>query len=228
MGALVSDDMKSSDKASNADFWFDSANVAAELKVMSKNYFADSSFQDWLSNAYLGWVRRGLAPRFSPAKIIINLADLNPQCYKEVENFVRKRLESSLKTASKQIQATKQTYKSQEGKGLMFLVNDGNYGVVPAMIGNIIARSLPKYSGINTVIFFSVNMPMRSGETEKNVLPWCTWSKSSVRPPVDRGLLDLIRESWLSHIGSLVGESILEIPSSGESLAKLGYLGKLI
>jgi hypothetical protein len=228
MGALVSDDLKASDKTSNSDFWFPSENVAAELKVMSKNYFADATFQEWLSSAYLGWVVRGLAPRTNRTKIIVNLADLNPQCYKEVESFVRRRLESSFKTASKQIQATKRSHKSVEGTGILFLINDGNYGVVPAMIQNIVARSLSKYSGINTVIFFSANMPMRSGETERDVLPWCTWSKSSVRPPVDRDLLERIKENWFSHIGSIVGESIHEIPSTGESLAKLDYLRKVI
>lgn len=225
-GALVSDDTKGADKTSNSDFWFPSEGVAAELKVMSKNYFSDTSYVKWLNDLYHKWVRAGLAPRIHKDNTLVNLAGLDLQCYREVENYIRNKIERSFKVASKQAQATKLSHACIEAPGLLILVNDGNYGVVPAMMQNITARSLHKFSGLNTVIYFSVNMPMTSGITDKDVLPWCVWSKSSVRPPVDRGFLDRIKLAWNAHLESLVGESIEEVPGTSDSLLDMGYIKK--
>ena len=226
VGAIVSDDLKGPAKNSNSDYWFPSEKVAVELKVMTKDYFSDLSYREWLNRAYHAWVARGLAPRIYKDNTLVNLADLNPQCYKEVENFVKSKLERSYKTASKQIQATKSTYDSKDATGLLLLANDGNYGVVPTMLQNITTRCLPKYTGINTVICFSVNMPMSSTETDMDVLPWCTWSRSSTRVPVAREFLEHIRDAWHKHVESLVGEKIHVIPGGKDSLANMQYINR--
>ena len=195
---------------------------------MAEDYFSETSYLQWLSRAYQGWVVRGLAPPLYKDRTIVNLADLNPQCYREVENFVKKKLERSLKTASKQIQATKNSHGTKESKGLVFLVNDGNYGVVPTMIQNITARCLPKYSGINTIIYFSANLPMRSPTTDMDVLPWCAWSRESTRAPVDADFLERIWKAWRAHFESVSGERIHVMQGSSEALSSMSYRKKPI
>ena len=224
IGASVSDDLKSPNKPSNADYWFSADNVVVELKCMSDDYFADGTFMDWLSRAYQGWVVRGLAPRFYTRTAKINLANLPPQCYREVLGFVKKRVERSFKSASKQIQATKIAQGMENATGLLLLVNDGNYGVVPAMLESIAARSLSKFSGINTVIYFSINMPMNSPLVDMDVLPWCVWSKSSIRPPVSSEFLDRVMIAWNRHHESLIDETISLVTGPDDALLDMEYI----
>lgn len=224
LDAVVNDDFVQPNKKKNADYWFPSDKVVAELKCMSDNYFADHTFQDWLNRMYHSWVSRGLArPLYTP-KTIINLADLPPVCYREVTSFIRKRVERSLKDASKQINSTKITVGSGDASGLLFLVNDGNYGVVPAMLQSIAARSLHKYSGINTIIHFTANMPSDVPGIDKDVLFWCAWSKSSIRPSVSKEFLDKVQMAWFIHHGSVVGENIETIKGSEHTLLNMTYI----
>lgn len=224
MGAIVSDDAKRPDRASNADYWFPDDNVVAELKCMSANYFSDKAFMEWLSRAYQSWVAKGLAPRLYTRTAKINLANLDPRCYQEVLGFVKKRLERSFKQASKQIKATKAAQGANAATGLLLLVNDGNFGVVPAMVETIAARCLPKYSGISTVIYFSVNMPMSAPNINVDLLPWCIWSKSSVRPPVPEEFLDRVRDHWHKRYESIVGESIGVLSGTDDALLGMEYI----
>lgn len=191
---------------------------------MSDNYFADGKFMDWLSHAYQSWVIRGLAPRFYTRTATINLANLDPRCYAEVLSFVKKRVERSFKFASKQIQATRLAKGMNSATGLLLLVNDGNYGVVPSMFESITAMCLPKFSGINTVIYFSVNMPMNASGVDKDVLPWCVWSKASIRPPVSEEFLDHIKDAWLRRHESILGEPIQIISGTSDSLPDMEYI----
>lgn len=224
LGASVSDDTKSPNKPSNADYWFPADNVVAELKCMSDDYFADGTFMEWLNRAYQSWVTRGLAPRFYTKTAKVNLANLDQQCYREVLGFIKKRVERSFKSASKQIQATKTSQGMVNAKGLLLLVNDGNYGVVPSMFESITARSLPKFSGINTVIYFSVNMPMNSATVDMDVLPWCIWSKASIRPPVPSDFLDRVMNAWNKHHESLIGETIPLITGTSNAMFGMEYI----
>ncbi len=224
LGAVVDDDFAHPNKPKNADYWFPSDNVIAELKCLSGNYFTDNTFQDWLNQTYHSWVSRGLARPLDTPKSIINLADLPPICYREVTSFIRKRVESSLKDASKQINSTKRTVGSDDASGLLFLVNDGNYGIVPAMLQSIAARSLHKYSGINTIIHFTANMPSDVPGINKDVLFWCAWSKSSIRASVSKEFLDKVQKAWFIHHGSVVGEEIETIKGSDKNLLNMTYI----
>jgi len=60
--------------------------------------------------------------------------------------------------ANRQIKETKKYFDAPDAKGLLLLVNDGNYMLTPAMMKYLLSRSLPKkYSGINSAIYISVN-----------------------------------------------------------------------
>ncbi|QSX75602.1 hypothetical protein HIV01_003460 [Lysobacter arenosi] len=221
MGAVVADDSKGPNKPRNADFWFPADGVIAEMKCMSVNYFADGTFQDWLTAAYRRWVTRELAPA---GLRTVNLADLPMACYQDVTSFLRKRVEGSFKAASKQIQATKISVGRPDATGLLFLINDGNYGLVPAMLQSIVARSIDKYSGINCVIHFTANMPSEVPGIDEDLLYWCSWSKSSARPAVDSSFLARVREAWLAHHATAVGQSIPKIDGTARHLLGISYI----
>ena len=223
LGAVVSDDEPGSNKPRNADYWFPQDNVVAELKCLSQDYFDDQNYIDWLNNAYLDWVKRGLA-RPLPATTRVNLTDLPRECTDDVTSFIRKRLESSLKDANDQIKVTRSLKETQDARGLLFLVNDGNYGLHPGLVQNALARSLHKFSGINTVVHFTANMPSALRSVDQDVLFWCAWSAKRYKPPVDRGLLERIKLAWFSHLERTSGEPIPELRAPSSALYDLNFI----
>lgn len=223
LGAVVSDDEVGPNRPRNADYWFPQDNVIAELKCLSQDYFEDRNYLDWLSEAYLDWIRRGLA-RPLPANTTINLADLPRECTDDVTSFIRKRLESSLKDANNQIKATRALLKPQNTRGLLFLANDGNFGLHPGLVQNALARSLHKFSGINTVIHFTANMPSALTNVERDIIFWCPWSARRYKPPVEASFLKKIQLAWFSHLERISGESIPELKVESSALYDLNFI----
>ena len=217
LGAVVSDDERGSSKARNADYWFPNDQVIAELKCLNQSYFDDKSYMEWLSKLYHDWVARQLAPPLA-AKSTFNLADLPKECTDDVTSLVRNRLESALKDANSQIKTTRKTLGADDARGLVILVNDGNFGLHPGLVQNAMARSLHKYSGINTIIHFTANMASRVDGISRDVRFWCVWSAKRFKPPVDSCFLERFREAWFAHHQSVVGEPISTLQGDAASL----------
>lgn len=224
LGGVVLDDEHGPKDPTKADYWFPQENVVGELKCLSDNYFDDLSFNGWLQRKYEDWVRRNLANPIS-LRSVINLANLPPICAHEVTSFLRKRLDGSLKQANLQIKASRQDLGATSALGLLILVNDGNVALPPGMIRNIVARSLPnKFSGINSIIHFTANMPSDLPGIDKDVLFWCDWNAKRVRPAVSNEFIRRIRSTWTSHHSKLAGESISSFSGSIADLYNLKFV----
>lgn len=225
LGAVVSDDECGASKSRNADYWFPQDNVVAELKCLSQNYFDDQTYSDWLNKIYQDWVARGLArPLRNTATI--NLADLPKDCTDDVTNLIKKRLESSLKDANEQIKATRRSLDAPDARGLLFLVNDGNFGLHPGLVQNALSRSLHKYSGINTVIHFTANMASTLETVDRDILFWCTWSAKRFKPPVDSDFLEKLQQAWFTHHQRVAGEPIPKLQIAAVALYNLKFIGR--
>jgi hypothetical protein len=223
LGAVVSDDESGSSKPRNADYWFPEDNVVAELKCLSQNYFDDQTYNDWLNKLYQDWVARGLA-RPLQTTTTINLADLPKDCTDDVTSLIKKRLESSLKDANDQIKSTRTSLGAPDARGLLFLVNDGNFGLHPGLVQNALSRSLHKYSGINTVIHFTANMASTLETVDRDLLFWCAWSAKRFKPPVDSGFLDKLQQAWFAHHQRVAGESIPKLQVAAKALYDLRFI----
>ena len=223
LGAVVSDDEIGPKRPRNADYWFPEDNVIAELKCLSQDYFEDRSYLEWLGQTNLDWVRHGLATPL-PANMPINLANLPKECTDDVTSFIKKRLESSLKEANDQIKATRVRLESQNARGLLFLANDGNFGLHPGLVQNALARSLHKFSGVNTVIHFTANMPSTLANVERDIIFWCPWSAKRYKPPVEASFLKRIQLAWFSHLEIISGESIPNLEVDPSALYDLNFI----
>lgn len=223
LGAIVSDDENGPSKTRNADYWFPHHKVVAELKCLNRNYFDDQTFNERLSELYQNWVSRGLArPLRTTSKV--NLADLPKDCTDDVTSLIKKRLESSLKNANDQIKATKKSLDVADARGLLFLVNDGNFGLHPGLVRNALSRSLHKYSGINTVIHFTANMGSIMETPDCKVLFWCAWSTKKSKTPVDPEFLQKLKQAWHMHHQQIIGEPIMNFSSDFANLYKLKFV----
>lgn len=222
LGAVVSDDESGARKPRNADYWFPQSNVIAELKCLSQNYFDDQTFLEWLNKLYQKWVACGLVSPLQ-ATTTINLADLPKACTDDVTSFIKKRLESSLKDANDQIKATRMSLGVPNASGLLFLVNDGNFGLHPGLVQNALSRSLHKFSGINTVIHFTANMPSTLDGVDRDILFWCAWSAKRFKPPVDSSFLESLQHAWFAHHQCISGEPIPKLQVPAKALYDLKF-----
>lgn len=95
------------------------------------------------------------------------------------------------------------------------------------MVRNILARSLPnKFSGINSIVHFTANMPGDSERIDKDVLFWCDWNVKKIRPAVPLDLIDRLRANWIAHYSKIVGETVPVFSASANELYDLKFLGK--
>ena len=212
LGGSVLDEELINPTFSNADFWFPSANVVAELKCLSENYFSRDSFNKSLSDKYQSWVARGLVPRLKTAKAIVNLANLPVQCADEVVQPLKRKLETStVKKANRQIRETREHLGASNAKGLLLLVNDGNHALPPSMVRHLLARLLnAQYRCINTVVHFSVNEQVQVPGINMPTLFWAQWGFRD-RVGIDPEFLEQLRSAWLAHHSTISGGDVYEI-----------------
>lgn len=222
-GVLLDDDHGSRDPT-KADYWFPKDNVIGELKCLSADLLADQSFTNWLNMKYVEWVGRNLAV-LHEGRTVANLADLPQVCTDEVTSFLRDRLDRSLKKANSQIKNSRKVLQAPSALGLVILVNDGDTALPSGMIQNIIIRTLPyKFSGINSVIHFTANMPCQLPGIEQNLLVWADWNAKSVRPAVQRDLINRLKDAWLSRFATMVGGALPTLSVSVDTLYDMRFL----
>ena len=215
LNGVVLDDVLKQPKFANADFWLPDANVVAELKCLTEDLFASSSFNKGIHALYASWVKRGLVPSPTAARLRVNLRDLPLKCAREFVDPIKRRLEAStIKKANRQIRETKKYLDKPDAKGLLLLVNDGNYMLPPTMIAPLLSRILKgQCSSINSVIYFSVN---EKASVPGIDIPSLFWIDALVpeREPVSLEFRRAICAAWMAHYSSLVSEPIFEFDGS--------------
>lgn len=99
----------------------------------------------------------------------------------------------------------------------MFLVNDGDMALEPAMVLNALGRSLKEhFRSVNGVVFFTVNETANVPYYHPAARLWMQLDVDN-RPPVDGAFLDRIRAAWFSHLASIMGEPVGAISFAGRN-----------
>lgn len=213
-GGLALDEVLRQPGFSNADFWFPQDNVVAELKCLSEDYWSRDDFSKSVARMYHSWVLKGWAPAPTSDRTFANLQDLPKQCSDELTAPLKKKLEDgTVKKANRQIRETKEHFGATDAKGLLLLVNDGNFALPPSMVRHLLARILnDKYSSINNVIHFSVNETVGVPGAETTARFWLQWGFG--RSPISKEFVEALRNSWFSHLSALTGERVYVLPPS--------------
>lgn len=218
---IVSDDIfRGTDNApKNADYWFPKYRVIAELKCLSDNLMTSSEFNRRASALYNTWVKRGDVARPADAKIKFKLKDLPKRCVREIVDPLKRRLETNtLKKANNQIKHLRKHLGEPSAKGLLILVNDGDYSYTPAMMSHLLARSLKvHYSSINSVIYLSVNESVKVPGMAEPMFFWANFVLPN-REPISQNLYGELKTSWMSHYSGLVpNQSVSEYEMESDS-----------
>jgi hypothetical protein len=215
IGGLIVDDFLLTPQFPNADYWFPEYHVVAELKCLTENLGSKREFNDRVSALYTSWARNGLLPQAAESKITLALRDIPLRCAREFLDPVKRRLEVNiLKRANAQIKGLKEHLGEPSAKGLLLLVNDGDYMFPPGVMAHLLARSMKEqYRSIHSVIYFSVNELVTVPGISEPALFWID-GRLPNRDPVPLALRELIQSSWMAHHSSLIPSPIFDVPSN--------------
>jgi hypothetical protein len=208
-GELVSDLLPRSPEFDNADYLFRKQHpepVVAELKCLTKDLLkegyqekVDRLFSDWMNRRLIGpfWGRQRFSSR-----------DLPSECQHELFSLLGTPIKKCIAKANKQIKQTKAHFGLNDAKGLLLLVNDGNYSLESDVVLFLMDKALGKeHSGINSVVYFTVNMTARMPGFNSEVAIWVDGGRNGV-PGVSRGFLDWLQNGWVNFCGKIIGQPI--------------------
>jgi hypothetical protein len=194
----------------NADYLFRKYGVIAELKTLEKDFFTEKDYQKKINNLYSKWVEMGLVKPVM-GKIKIESRDLPQQCQLDIANMVKKPLENRISKANKQIKETKKYFKSENFKGLLILVNDGNYSLESDAVMYLVNRIVnTQCTSIDSVIYFTVNMRADMPGFNRDILIWIDKNRCGSEG-VSRLFLDDFRNGWINFVERKTGEDIPQI-----------------
>lgn len=209
-GEVIEDIVGASPDFKNADYLFRSNGVVAELKRLVEDKSEDENIQRKIQQKFDGWMNDGtIGPIYGQVRI--QSKTLPEHCQRELIDVYKPPIQRRIIKANKQIKATLNRFKIQNGKGLLILVNDGNYALEADAVLYLINRILGEsFRQINSVVYCTVNMFASSPMTPKPTLFWANAYRSSVPCIEDEFLMRLFRE-WSAYLAELSGEPIEEI-----------------
>ncbi|WP_448138036.1 hypothetical protein [Sphingobacterium siyangense] len=159
----------------NADFLFKSPAMVGELKTFCKDIFSEPEDIPRLEELSRNWIKKGLLTESEYIEHILLGKELPSLCIWDLIKKASKTVERAIQKANKQISQTKKTFSQHKAKGLVFLINDGNYffsneGFL-AVISNIIGRKF-KQAEFDVIIYLTINQATRKDDSELDYNLW--------------------------------------------------------
>ena len=191
----------------NADYLFKKYKIVAELKTLEKDFFSEDDYKKKLNELYAKWVEEKLVPSFRE-KLKIQTTDLPEKCQLEVANIVKKPLEKRISKANKQIKKIKEHFGIEDYKGVLILVNVGNYSLESEVVMYLVNRIVnTQCTGIDSIIYFTVNMKADIPDINKDILVWIDKHQNGTEG-VSREFLNDFRDGWFKFLERKIGEDI--------------------
>lgn len=207
---------------SNADYVFESQNVIAELKILTRDQSTDSALQEKLEELYFAATRQGLVePTFGT--VTVNTRDFPDSLQRQYLDAHKAPISTLVKKANKQIKATKRHLHMPNAKGLLILFNDGNFRLDHDFIAYLLHRVLgDDFSSINSVFYGAVNLWSDVPWTTDLVTPLVTFTRRGV-PPVEEEFLSELVNKWHACVDTLRGSPshLVEVAATHEALSQM-------
>ncbi len=218
-GKVVEDIVGSSPDFRNADYLFESVGVVAELKRLVENKSEDENIQRRINEKFHRWMDEGvIGPIYGTVKVESNT--LPEHCQRELMDIFKAAIQRRIVKANKQIKATLSRLGNEGGKGLLIVVNDGNYALEADAALYLINRILGNnFRHINSVVYCTVNMLASSPLTQKPTLFWVNASRDNI-PHIEEDFLLSLFRGWSEHLATVRGEPIEQIVPYDPTLVK--------
>jgi hypothetical protein len=114
----------------------------------------------------------------------------------------------------------------KEGKGLLILVNDGNYALEADAVVYLLKRILgTSFRQINSVVYCTVNMFASSPMTPKPTLFWAHIVRGENPSPVGDGFIMRLYHGWSAHLSKISGIPIETVMLTDPSvISRIRYI----
>lgn len=190
----------------SADYLFRPEKVVVELKTLVEDStLAHAKKLYPLTN---DWQRRGLVRGFGT--FAVELRTLPLECQQEFLNLLEASIERVIRKANGQIRSTKEANELPDAKGLLLIVNDGNFlHTEPTNFMISVGRILQKkdefgeqrFPHIQGAVYFSYRV-LAAGEST------LFWRQGTMKPSADTDLIALqnrLRRKWFAFHAKLYG-----------------------
>ncbi len=159
----------------NADYLFENPNLVAELKCFEKDIFTGKDEFPRIELLLDKWTNKKMISDAQLRNYIFRGGPLPAKCSKELIETASKTVERAIHKGNKQIETSKSTFNIPNSKGLLFLVNDGNYFFnnhqFLGIISNIIGRKYRNPS-FDVIVYLTINQTSRNQSNELDYTVW--------------------------------------------------------
>lgn len=188
----------------NADYFFESDDVIAELKCLESDPTDGTAFAKRVAKAYSHFGYSGsdaMGYLFRGEEMPENVA-------KRLRNQAKRPIVKALEKANKQIRSTKILLERPRAWGLALIANDNNFGISPAYALEILSNGALniKDRHIDGIVYFTPNVYHNSGEDIARQY-WIPVYEAGREEFSDLFVNDLGR-AWLDHLEKVRGPSI--------------------
>ena len=201
-GSVVEDILPNPRVFENADFYFPDSGVIAELKEIETEFSQSQSYVKGFNELMERIVYEN--PTWRP--VFLGGNDQFPSWFNyEFVRLFRPPISRILKKANRQIRDTKEFFKVQNAKGVLFLVNDGFQTLQPELILGLVANLLiHSYSSIDCFVYITANSYVAiPGDITPRLL-WIPLYSDRAPNELTQEINELGRK-WFNYIESLCG-----------------------
>ena len=216
-GELVSELLPKAPPFENADYIFRKVpeeTVVAELKCLTEDSSEKVSEERW-EKFYACWAEKGFVSKPPAEGFRPNLKELPLECQRDLWKWLGRPIQAQIGKANRQIKQTKEHFGLTSAKGLLLLVNDGNYSLQSDVVLSLANQVIGKYhagiehyhSGINSVVYFTVNMEATMPNTERDLRVWVEAQREGILP-VSKEFLKALQVGWVAFFERAMGEPV--------------------
>jgi hypothetical protein len=144
----------------NADYLFENPDIIAELKCFQKDVFSGEDEFPKIERLLNKWISKKKISNKQLRNYIFRGGALPKKCSEDIIELASKTIERAIYKANKQIEESKITLSKRNARGVLFLINDGNYffntkGFL-GIISNLIRRKFITPS-FDVVVYLTLN-----------------------------------------------------------------------
>jgi hypothetical protein len=195
-----------------ADIYFEKERAVFEVKSLTEDYARSAKFERKARRMYDGWARQGFVPVRRSEHLRLNTHQLPRRQAHELIRAMGDPIQSHLKTASGQINATRLKLDAADAAGVLVLVapNDLSLGAGGILynLSHLLRASVVKpngeqaYSGVDDVFLITVPLPDRQGSLRPVVGHVDRTGARRLAPE----FVDCIITGWVSHYRDRLGQ----------------------
>jgi len=216
-GELVRDIVGKSPSFENADYVFHRHRLVAELKCLEENKADDIQTQKKFRRLWIAWRQRKLVSGAVPRSY--NSRDLPAICQPEFLAVMGKPIRRRVQKANKQVRETKFALGLPEYKGVLFIVNDGNFMFPPAATIHAVQLALQRdFREIRHFVFFTANMYAAVKGVAQPVLCWISFDMDNNKTEPAEALYDELRARWVRRHVDVTGIPAVESELTDEQM----------